>query len=77
MNFAAQIRCPTYIALGLVDEVCPPEGIFIAANQIQSKKDVLVMPESDHQGTNGTQQRYYELSHGTWLPALRAGSETK
>lgn len=77
VNFAARIKCPTYIALGLIDEVCPPEGIFIAANQIKGKKDVLIMPESDHQGMNGTQQRYYELSHSTWLPSLRSGSASE
>lgn len=75
VNFASRIRCPTYIALGLIDQTCPPEGIFVAANQIESTKQVLIMPESDHQGTNGTQQVFYDTCFGKWLPALREGKE--
>lgn len=75
VNFVSRIECPTYIALGLIDQVCPPEGIFVAANQIKAKKKVLVMVDSDHQGTNNTQQAFYETCYGKWLPALREGRE--
>jgi cephalosporin-C deacetylase-like acetyl esterase len=75
VNFASRIKCPVYLSLGLIDQTCPPEGIFVAANQITSKKKVLVMVDSDHQGTNNTQKAFYETCYGNWLPALREGRE--
>ncbi len=74
VNFAARIKCPTFIALGLIDQVCPAAGVIAAANQITSKKEVLIMPESDHQGGNNSQQVFYDTCYGKWLPSLRAAN---
>ena len=30
VNFAPRIKCPVLVGIGLIDEVCPPEGILAA-----------------------------------------------
>lgn len=72
-NFVTRIKCPVLVSAGLIDEVCPPEGIFAAFNQIKSKKELLLLPASDHFGTGGTQQPYFDRSERDWLPALKEG----
>lgn len=50
MNFATRVKCPGLIGLGLVDPVCPAEGIFATCNQLQGPKDIVIMPNADHGG---------------------------
>jgi cephalosporin-C deacetylase len=73
VNFASRITCPVLIGLGLIDDVCPPEGVLAAANQIAAPKEVVVLPRSGHQDVEGSQQPYYDRCYGAWLPALREG----
>jgi cephalosporin-C deacetylase len=73
VNFASRIKCPMLVGLGLIDEVCPPEGVLAAANQITAPKEIVVLPKSGHQDVNGSQQAYYDRCYGVWLPALREG----
>ena len=47
-NLAGRIRCPMFMAVGLLDDVCPPHTNFAAYNQVNSKKQYLVLPESGH-----------------------------
>jgi len=70
VNFAARVKCPALIGLGLIDVTAPPSGIFAAINQLQGPKEVLVMPNSDHQGKNNSQAPYHSR-WGAWLAALR------
>jgi cephalosporin-C deacetylase-like acetyl esterase len=76
VNFAPRITCPVLVGYGLIDEVCPPEGIQVAANQIRSPKEVVILPLSGHhQDVDGSQQPYYRRQNETWLPALRDGQK--
>jgi cephalosporin-C deacetylase len=50
MNFATRVKCPGLIGLGLVDPVCPAEGIFATCNQLQGPKEIVIMPAADHGG---------------------------
>lgn len=50
MNFATRVKCPGLIGLGLVDPVCPAEGIFATCNQLQGPKEIVIMPKADHGG---------------------------
>jgi cephalosporin-C deacetylase len=50
MNFATRVKCPGLIGLGLVDPVCPAEGIFATCNQLQGPKEIVIMPLADHGG---------------------------
>jgi cephalosporin-C deacetylase-like acetyl esterase len=73
VNFASRIKCPVLVGLGLIDQVCPPEGIFAALNQIRAPKEIVVLPLAGHSNVNGTHARYDARCWGTWLPALRQG----
>ena len=72
-NFVPRITCPVLIGIGLLDQTCPPEGIFAAANQIRSHREVILMPKGAHQEQNGSHRAYHERCYGEWLPALREG----
>lgn len=57
MNFATRVKCPGVIGIGLIDTVCPAEGIFATCNQLQGPKEVVVMPTADH---GGDHRAYYD-----------------
>jgi len=71
MNFAAKITCPCLVGLGLVDPVCPPEGVLAAVNQIKGPKKVIVMPRSDH---GGDHKAYYAV-FGGFLEEAKKGPQ--
>jgi cephalosporin-C deacetylase len=48
VNFAAQIRAPVLVGIGLKDTVATPAGIWTAVNQIPGPKEVVPMVEADH-----------------------------
>jgi cephalosporin-C deacetylase-like acetyl esterase len=48
VNFASRIKAPVVAALGFIDTVAPPVGIWTAINQIPVPKEVIPMIESDH-----------------------------
>lgn len=57
MHFASRVKCPSLIALGLADTVCPSEGILATFNQLKGPKELVVMPTADHMGDHGV---YYQ-----------------
>jgi cephalosporin-C deacetylase-like acetyl esterase len=61
MNFATKIKCPGLIGLGLVDPVCPPEGVLATVNQMKGPKKVIIMPRADH---GGDHKAYYAVYGG-------------
>jgi len=75
-NFASRIQCPTLVGLGLRDETCPPAGVFATFYQINSPKELVILPKSGHQDEHGTQAAYNQQRYSVWLPALRQGKPT-
>jgi cephalosporin-C deacetylase-like acetyl esterase len=76
VNFAGHIKCPALVAVGLIDQTCPPAGVIAAFNQIRSPKELVVMERSDHQGKNNTQAAFYARSN-EWLKNIKAGKPPK
>jgi cephalosporin-C deacetylase-like acetyl esterase len=72
VNFASLIKCPALVAVGLIDEVAPPTGVFTAFNQLQGPKEILVMARSNHTGAGGTQAAF-KVRSNEWFAALAAG----
>ncbi len=72
VNFAARIKCPSLIGLGLIDTTAAPSGIFAAINQIQMPKEVVAMPDANHHGDNKTQAPFTSRST-VWRKALLNG----
>jgi len=50
MNFAARVKCPALVGVGLVDTVCPAEGVLAMCNRLGGPKEVVIMPLADHSG---------------------------
>jgi cephalosporin-C deacetylase len=72
-NFVPEIRCPVLVGVGLLDETCPAEGILAGLNQLTSKKEIMILPESGHQDRKGEQEPYRVRRDQGWLPALKEG----
>jgi len=71
-HFAARIKCPSLIGVGLLDQTSRPTAVLAAFNAIQAPKDILIMPAADHHGTAGSQQLYFKRATD-WQTALSSG----
>jgi cephalosporin-C deacetylase-like acetyl esterase len=72
VNFASNVKCPAMVAMGLIDETCPPAGVLAACNQMTGKVERIIMPRSDHQGRGNTQAEFWKRSEA-WLRELVKG----
>jgi cephalosporin-C deacetylase len=66
VNFASRVKCPILVVLGLLDTACPPPGVFAMTNRLQGPKEVVVMPQAGHGGSN---EAYYRRSVA-WMNAF-------
>jgi cephalosporin-C deacetylase-like acetyl esterase len=64
MNFAARATAPGLIGVGLVDTVCPSEGVLATVNQLKGPKKVVIMPMSGHGGEGPGHKDYYAVYGG-------------
>ena len=71
VNFAPRIRCPVLVGIALVDDLCPPAGIYAALNQVSSPKEIILMPRAGHLSDNDAHQAFKDRS-GAWQAALVA-----
>lgn len=51
-NFASRIKAEVLMFIGLEDEICYPSTQFAIYNRLESKKDVLILPEYGHESMN-------------------------
>jgi cephalosporin-C deacetylase-like acetyl esterase len=74
VNFASHIHATSLVAMGFIDNVCAPTGIWTAYNQIAGPKEVvpLVYAAHNHQSTP-EQLKSYEDRAAEWLEALARG----
>jgi cephalosporin-C deacetylase-like acetyl esterase len=78
VNFAARIKATCMIALGFVDETCPPVGVWTMANQIPSPKEIVPMIESPHNHlATPAQLLPCTTRSAAWLSALVKGEAIK
>lgn len=74
INFASRIRATSLVAMGFVDTVTPPAGIWTAFNLIKGRKEVAPMPDSPHNHlATPEQQRPYTQRAAEWMDALVHG----
>ncbi len=69
VHFAARIRCPALVGVGLLDVTARPAGIFAAINQMQGPTEVVVMPEATHK----TDHTPFNVRKNAWESLLRSG----
>jgi cephalosporin-C deacetylase len=70
INFAARVHCPSWVGVGLIDDIARPTGVVAAFNAIKAPKKLFTMPLYGHAGS-GAPECLQELS--TWRNDLRDG----
>ncbi|MBV9743726.1 MAG: acetylxylan esterase, partial [Acidobacteriia bacterium] len=74
VNFATHIQAPSLVAVGFIDTIAPPAGIWTAVNQIPAPKEVVAMVESDHNNiTPDKQEEFKERSEAVLQTILEGG----
>jgi cephalosporin-C deacetylase len=58
LNFAVRAHAPTLMAVGLMDEICPPSTVFAAFNHYAGPKDLRVWTYNGHEA--GSAQHVFE-----------------
>ena len=64
MNFAAEIRCPTLVGLGLKDNVVPAPTIYAIVNHLSAPHQVVRLPVSH---TDLPQEQLWDRFEAYWL----------
>jgi cephalosporin-C deacetylase len=77
VNFAPRIKAPVLAAIGFIDTVCPPAGIWTAINQIPGPKEVVPMIESDHNNITPQKQGAYDSRSKEVLGIILGGGDFK
>lgn len=60
-HLAPRIRAEVVLAVGLMDDVCPPSTQFAAYNKITSAKNVEIYPDFGHEPMPGHQDRVHQF----------------
>ena len=77
VNFAPNIRASSLVALGFLDTIATPVGIYAAFNQIRGPKEAVGMHESDHNNiTPEKQDAYYRRAREALDELRRSGRVT-
>ena len=75
-NFAPRITARSLVALGFIDDVSAPAGIWSVFNQIRGPKEVVPMPDSPHNHlATPKQQQPYTRRSAEWLGVLVRGGD--
>lgn len=77
INFAPHIQAPVLAAMGFIDAISPPAGIWTALNQIPVPKEPLPMVESEHNNLTPRKEQNWDARSKEVLEILRAGAEFK
>lgn len=77
VNFAPRIQPPVLAAMGFIDTIAPPVGIWIALNQIPGPKEVIPMIDSDHNNITPLKQEAYHTRSEEVLNLILHGGEFK
>jgi len=77
VNFAPRIKAPVLAALGFIDTIAPPVGIWIALDRIPGPKEVIPMVESDHNNITPEKQEAYHSRSKEVLGIIFNGGEFK
>ena len=63
-HLAKRIRGEILMAVGLMDQICPPSSQFAAYNKIRSKKQMVLYPDFGHEGLPGMSDTTFEFMLG-------------
>jgi len=72
INFASRIKAQSLVAMGFIDTISPPAGIWTAYNQIPASKEVVPLVDSPHNHLATAEQLApYTRRSEEWLTAIR------
>ncbi|HEX7979441.1 MAG TPA: acetylxylan esterase [Gemmatimonadaceae bacterium] len=75
-NFASRITAQSLVAMGFIDDVSAPAGIWSVFNQIRGKKEAAPMPDSPHNHlATPASLRPFTLRSAAWLDAIVHGRD--
>jgi cephalosporin-C deacetylase-like acetyl esterase len=77
INFASHIKAPVLAAMGFIDTVSPPAGVWTALNQIPVPKEPLPMIESEHNNLTPQKEHDWDVRSKELLGILLNGGEFK
>lgn len=60
-HLADRIRAEVLIAVGLMDDICPPSTQFAAYNKITSPKEMVLYPDFAHEGYPGFSDQTFQF----------------
>lgn len=61
---APRIKAEVLMAVGLMDDVCPPSTQFAAYNKITSKKSLRIYPDFKHEALPGNNDAFFQFLSG-------------
>ncbi len=70
MNFAPDVRCPTLVGVGLVDDVVPAPTVYAVANRLGGPREVVELPVSH---TDLPEERLWNDFDAHWLRLAKEG----
>jgi len=74
VNFAPRIKAPTMIAVGFIDTIACPAGDWTAFDRIAGPKEIVPMPESDHNNyTPDKEGAFFQRSEEVLATLLHGG----
>ncbi|MDB4883550.1 MAG: Acetyl xylan esterase [Gemmatimonadetes bacterium] len=74
VNFASGIAAPSLVAMGFIDEVSTPAGVWSVFNQIRGPKEAAPMIDSPHNHlATAQQQRPFTARSAAWLDVILHG----
>jgi len=77
VNFASRIQAPVLAAMGFIDTISPPAGVWTALNQIPGPKEPLPMIESEHNNLTPQKEQNWDARSKEVLEILLHGGEFK
>jgi cephalosporin-C deacetylase-like acetyl esterase len=77
VNFASRVKAPVLAAMGFIDTIAPPAGIWTAINQIPGPKEAIPMVESDHNNITPEKQGAFNSRSEEVLAIILKGGEFK
>lgn len=78
VNFAPNIHAKSLVAMGFVDNIAPPAGIWTAFNEIPAPKEAAPMIDSPHNNYATPQQQMPYTKHSAqWLHELVTGHDVE
>jgi len=63
-HLCPRIRGEVLMAVGLIDQICPPSTQFAAYNKIKTKKSLAIYPDFGHETLTGHSDRVFQFMAG-------------